>query len=253
MSNFVWYDLMTSDYAAAASFYHSVLGWDANASDVDPTYGIFSLGETMIAGLLTIREAVSARGTRPVWTGYIYVDDVDESAKRVVDAGGRIGFAPDDIPGIGRWAVAHDPDGATFVLFKPLAPAAGPPAPVPVGTPGHVGWHELQADDRERTFAFYSGLFGWKDAGASELPFGTYQMFATDTVPVGGILQKFPDVPAAFWLYYFNVDAVGAAVESVKANGGQVLRDPEPVPGGSWIVGCVDPQGALFALVGAKL
>ncbi len=253
MSNFVWYDLMTSDYAAAASFYHDVIGWDEKSSDVDPAYGTFSLGDSMIGGLLTIRDAASARGTRPVWTGFIYVDDVDATAERVVDAGGRIGFAADDIPGIGRWAIAHDPDGATFVLFKPLPRADGPPPAVAAGTPGHVGWHELQANDREKAVEFYTNIFGWKKADAAELPFGTYQMFATDTVPVGGIMTKLPDVPSAFWLYYFNVDAVGAAVERVKASGGQVLGAPDPVPGGSWIVQCIDPQGALFALVGPKL
>ncbi|MGZ9021133.1 MAG: VOC family protein, partial [Rhodoplanes sp.] len=32
-------------------------------------------------------------------------------------------------------------------------------------------------------------------------------------------------------------------------NGGGILTGPLQVPGGSWIVQCMDPQGAMFALV----
>jgi uncharacterized protein len=35
---------------------------------------------------------------RPVWTGYVAVDDVDAFAARVKQAGGAIHRAPDDIP-----------------------------------------------------------------------------------------------------------------------------------------------------------
>jgi hypothetical protein len=38
----------------------------------------------------------------------------------------------------------------------------------------------------------------------------------------------------------------------VKSAGGKVLHGPVQVPGGSWIVNGVDPQGAMFALVAAK-
>jgi predicted enzyme related to lactoylglutathione lyase len=38
-------------------------------------------------------------------------------------------------------------------------------------------------------------------------------------------------------------------VERVKAHGGQVVMGPHEVPGGSWIVQGLDPQGAGFALV----
>ena len=61
-----------------------------------------------------------------------------------------------------------------------------------------------------------------------------------------------PDTPAAFWLYYFNVDAVDAAIARVTDGGGQIIMGPHQVPGGSWIVQCFDPQGAMFALVGSK-
>jgi predicted enzyme related to lactoylglutathione lyase len=57
-------------------------------------------------------------------------------------------------------------------------------------------------------------------------------------------------MPRSGGLYYFNVDAVGAAIGRAKAAGGEVLNGPEQVPG--WIAQCRDPQGAMFAMVACK-
>ena len=58
-----------------------------------------------------------------------------------------------------------------------------------------------------------------------------------------------PELPQACWLYYVNVPAIDAAGERILAAGGQVVSGPMEVPGGSWIVQGLDPQGAVFALV----
>ncbi len=246
---FVWYDLMTTDLKAAESFYGSVVGWTAaNSGMPDRTYILLSVGSTMVAGLMPLPENMLSAGARPFWTGYISVDDVDVYAERVKAAGGAIYRTPEDIPGVGRFAVAADPHGAGFILFKGMGDA---PADVPAWTPGYIGWNELHAGEGESDFAFYSGLFGWTKAEAIDMgPMGVYQTFATGGAPVGGVMTKTPDTPLPMWLYYFNVDGVDAAVERVKAGGGQLLMGPHQVPGGSWIVQCFDPQGAMFALVG---
>ena len=144
-----------------------------------------------------------------------------------------------------------DPDGAAFILFKGDGEAQN--APAPPMTPGHVGWHELQAGNAEQAFAFYAGLFGWTKAEAIDMgAMGVYQIFATGGAAVGGIMTKLPEVPKPFWLYYFNVEALDAAVVRVRQGGGQTLMEPQQVPGGSWIVQCLDPQGAMFAMVAEK-
>jgi len=56
-------------------------------------------------------------------------------------------------------------------------------------------------------------------------------------------------MPRPAWTYYFNVAGINDAAGRVKAGGGQVVNGPMQVPGGSWIVQCLDPQGAMFALV----
>lgn len=249
-NKFVWYDLMTSDHKAAESFYRKVIGWGAmNAGVADRSYTIFSMGSAMVGGLMPIPEEASARGARPMWTGYIGVDDVDGYAARVTAAGGKISRAPEDIPGVGRFAVVGDPHGATFVLFKGMGEIPADAA----GAPGRIGWHELHAGDLETAFPFYASLFGWTKADALDMgPMGIYQIFATGGAPVGGMMTKTSDMPVPMWLYYVNVDAADAAVERIKENGGQVLMGPHEVPGGSWIVQGIDPQGAMFAIVAPK-
>ena len=167
-------------------------------------------------------------GAWPAWNGYVLVDDADVYSERVKAASGAIHRAPEDIPGVGRFSVAADPHGAVFILFEGASDdGARPAAP---GTPGHVGWHELHAGDLESAFAFYSGLFGWTKGEAISMgPMGVYQTFATGGAS-GGMMTKTPETPAPFWLYYFNVDAVEAAMARVKDAGGQ---SPSTARGGS--------------------
>src|SRR3984893_8645684 len=249
---FVWYDVMTSDTKAAQSFYCNVIGWDATDSGMtDRSYTLLSMGPTMVGGLMPIPEDARKAGVRPAWMGYIGVDDVDVYAKRVMAAGGAIHRGPEDIPGVGHFAVAGDPNGAGFMLFQGASDEA--PAPAPAGTPGHLGWCELHAGEREGAFAFYSGLFGWTKAEAMDMgPMGVYQIFAIHGAPAGGMMTKTPQMPGPFWLYYFNVEAVEAAMARVKDAGGQIIHGPMQVPGGSWIAHGLDPQGAIFAMVGPK-
>ena len=69
----------------------------------------------------------------------------------------------------------------------------------------------------------------------------------------GGMMTKPKDLQAPpYWGYYFNVEAIDAAIERVNAGGGKVLMGPMEVPGGAWIINGVDPQGAHFSLVAPK-
>jgi uncharacterized protein len=249
---FVWYDVMTSDMKAAESFYTQVVGWTAkDAGMPDGDYTIFSAGAATVGGLMPITTEAAAKGAKPCWTGYIGVPDVDAYAQRVKAEGGAVHSPPQDIPGVGRFAVVADPHGAAFILFKgngqPDQTLAAP------GAPGTMGWHELHAGDGATAFAFYAKLFGWTKTDSMDMdPMGVYQMFATGGQRVGGIMTKVPDMPMPCWLYYINVDAIDAAMARVTKQGGKVLMGPHEVPGGSWILQCQDPQGAMFALVAPK-
>jgi predicted enzyme related to lactoylglutathione lyase len=253
---FVWYELMTTDTKAAEAFYTAVVGWTAKDSGMPGmAYTILWAGDATIAGLMALPDEVRKMGAPPAWSGYIAVDDVDAAVEKVKRLGGMIHMPPTDIPQVGRFAVAADPQGAVFLPFKPIPPATPPVVPAP-GSPGTIGWHELYASDWEKAFAFYSDMFGWKKDQAVEMGpgVGTYQLFtlASGGPAIGGMFNKPAEVPVNFWLYYFTVDGIDAAVERVNANGGKVLFGPMEVPGGAFIVQCQDPQGAMFALTGPR-
>jgi predicted enzyme related to lactoylglutathione lyase len=251
---FFWYDVMTTDPAAARRFYASVVGWGAQDSGVgDADYTVLTVSGQGVAGLMPIPEDSRAAGVPPTWMGYIEADDVDAVAARIVELGGTVQKPPADVPGVIRFAVVADPQGAGFLIAKGLM--EGGPPPLPPMTPGTISWHELYAADWEQVFPFYEKLFGWVKKEAIDMgPMGTYQLFATpgSDEAVGGMMTKPQEVPAPFWGYYIGVPNIDTAVERVKAGGGRVINGPMEVPGGAWIVQAIDPQGAYFALVGPK-
>ena len=249
---FVWYDVMTTDVRAAEEFYHKVVGWSAKDSGmIDRSYTIFSAGDVSVGGLMPLTDEARGMGIPPCWTGYVGVDDVDAFATRVKQAGGTIHRPPEDIPGVGRFAVVADPQGAAFILFKGAGDA--PPGAIAPCTAGHIGWHELYAGSLQGAWEFYSTLFGWTKAEAIDMgAMGPYQLFAAGAEPIGGMMTKPAEIPHPCWLYYFNVDAIDAAAERVKTNGGTVVNGPHEVPGPMYIVQCMDPQRAMFAMVAPK-
>ena len=48
------------------------------------------------------------------------------------------------------------------------------------------------------------------------------------------MMSKSPEGPGPCWLYYFIVEAAGAANARVTAKGGKLLHGPHEVPGGMW-------------------
>jgi len=243
-SQFVWYELLSPNAAAAQAFYTQVIGWRAaDAGMPGMRYTLLSVGEAAIAGLMDVPP-----GAHPGWFGYVWVDDVDASAQRLQALGGKLLRPAEDIPGVGRYATVADPHGAVFYLFRDAS--GDNPSRLPAGTPGVVSWHELYAGDGDAAFAFYSALFGWtKDTAIDMGPMGTYQLFAAGGNAIGGMMTRPPQVPVPCWQYYIAVDHIDAAAGRATAAGGQVLMGPHEVPGGSWIVQCLDPQGVPFAMV----
>ncbi len=248
---FVWYELMTTDMAAAKAFYTRVVGWGTeDASRPGMPYTLFTVKGVSVAGLLDLPEAALQVGERPRWVGYVAVDDVDAAVVRVKELGGAVHVPPRDIPDVSRFSVVADPQTAMFVLVKWLRPRREQPAEP--NAPGRVGWHELLADDCEKALAFYSKLFGWQDAHADVGPAGKYQLFSAGGQMIGGMFTKLPGVQVPSWLYYFTVGDIDAAANRVITGGGQILEGPVEVPGYGWIVECSDPQGAVFGLEGKR-
>lgn len=249
---FIWYELLTSDHAAAFTFYSRVLGWTvAQSAFTSPEYTIVNAGPFGVGGLMTLPDEACAAGARPGWMTYLGVNDVEATAARVVAAGGKVTRAPDDIPGVGRWAMLADPQGAMFIVMKPIS--SQPMPVIPDGTPGTVSWRELHAADGPKAFAWYSEQFGWVGAGEVDMgPMGVYQLFSNGGPAVGGMMTRMPETPVPFWTFYFYVNGLDAAVDRASAAGGRVLLEQHEVPGPMWIAYLADPQGATFGLVANK-
>jgi predicted enzyme related to lactoylglutathione lyase len=242
---------MPTDTASAAEFYTKVVGWTAKDSGMPGVdYTILGVpGYDMgVAGMMQLTEEMKARGIPPHWTGYVAVDDVDAMARKFADNGGTVHHAPEDIPASGarrrrRSAGRRDqpsqgdhagrPDAAG-TRCRHARPSAGPE----YGCNG----------ERHTSIRTCSAGRTWPSTWARWI----YQCFAKDGKAIGGMMTKPPMVTAPFWGYYITVDAIDAAVERVKQAGGKILFGPEPVPGGSFILQCEDPQGAYFALTASK-
>jgi uncharacterized protein len=248
---FAWYELTTTDVAAATAFYTKVVGWGAwDASVPGKPYILFGDGKSSISGLVHLSDDAKQIGAKPSWVGYVGVNDVDVIAARIERLGGTLDVPPTDASDISRFSIFTDPQTARIALFKWLKPGLDQPADP--GAPGRVGWHELLADDGEKAWAFYGGLFGWQKEAADIGETGTYQLFSAGGQMIGGMLTKPATITAPFWLYYFNVGDIDATAQRVKVGGGQILDGPLEMPGGSWVVRCADPQGAVFALEGTR-
>jgi predicted enzyme related to lactoylglutathione lyase len=248
---FVWYELMTTDMAAAATFYADVVGWNVrDGVGADFVYKLFCSDATPISGLIDLPAEARRMGATARWMGYVSVQDIGATTERLKRLGGTIYVPPTD-SNIGRIAVVADPQSATLAFVEGLP--TGQQKPAESNRPGRVGWHELLAADHAKAFAFYSELFDWQRAGDADSGSATsYQAVRAGEDAIAGMFNKRPMDPVPFWLFYFNVADIDAAAARVRAGGGQVFEGPIELSDGGWIARCRDPQGAAFSLQGRR-
>jgi uncharacterized protein len=253
--DFIWYELMTDNAAAAEEFYAKVVGWDAyDPNHPGMEYHILKMPTGEIAGVMPLTAEMKGNGARPCWMGYVAVDDVDVSAKAVEAAGGSIHVQPTDIPEVGRFAFVADPQGAMFYIMKSLDPTSNAFAETePMA--GHCAWNELATSDPDGAKAFYGGLFGWSKEGEMDMgPLGKYEFLKVKSgrFAIGAVMPRMPEMPVSAWSFYFRVPDIDAAVATIGAKGGAILQAPTEIPGGEYSVNAMDPQGAAFGLVGPR-
>jgi uncharacterized protein len=241
----LWYELLTTDMKAAEKFYSTVVGWAVSPFEGSPQpYDMWmrSSGEPE-GGVMTIPPGMNFP---PHWEMYVGVDKIEDAIKLIERLGGSALGPLIEVPTVGRMRTMMDPQKAVFAIYEP----SSPPKPEAEPQIGEGSWHELMTTDAEAAMKFYTEVFGWKPTETMDMgPMGKYHMFGR-SFPLGGMMNKpkeMAQVPPN-WNLYFRVDDVHAAGERAKANGGQVINGPMEVPGGDWIVNCVDPQGAHFSL-----
>lgn len=256
---FVWYELVTDNVDAACDFYQGVLGWEMGDNDQpDSDYRIIRARDTHsgewfdIGGMLLLDDAMVQRGARPVWLGYIAVDDIDQSITNALAAGAGVIMPLTELPEVGRIAMLNDPTGSPFYIIQSSCETPSMAFASDKPRVGHCAWNELRSSDPQAAKAFYFEIFGWSKDGELDMgSMGSYEFIRHNGV-IGAVMPKPQDIPLSTWQYYFRCADIDDACAAIVRNGGLVLHGPDEIPGGDFIINGQDPLGAPFALVGAR-
>ncbi|EOM74296.1 VOC family protein [Rhodococcus rhodnii] len=247
----IWFDLMSSDPAAAAEFYGRIFGWEVEGPPRDEFggYQVFTKNGKRVAGLMPHMEG---GGPSDVWSVYLRTDDPAVTAKSIEEAGGTVLVPAMDVGGEGTMMVAVDSAGATVGFWKPGTNAGF----TEWGGHGSPYWFESQSKEYAKSVDFYEKVLGARiepvgtggdpdQAGPDE--YG--QVFLGDT-SYSGIMNSaklFPPEVPSFWQVYVYVDDVAATVAQVEQLGGAIVMAGEETPYGT-LAAVRDPFGALFCL-----
>jgi len=253
--SFIWYELLTNDHARAKRFYDAVVGWDIETEATAPGGMDYRMlrrsdgGST--GGVMQISDEMRAGGARPVWLGYIGVDDVDATVAAIEQDGGKVMMPAMDLAGVGRMAMVTDPQGAPFYVMRGESDQASDA--FAYEDPQHVRWNELGTSDPDAAIAFYTRHFGWRQEGEMDMgEMGKYRFLYQGDGMIGAVMPQVPQVPMPLWTYYIGVDDIDRGTQAVRDGGGQVFQDPIEIPGGEYSINAMDPDGAIFGLVGPR-
>lgn len=118
VGEFSWFELATTDHAAAYDFYSALFGWKKTESmDMGPMglYQMFGRTTASMGGMFNKPAEMPAP---PHWLLYIKVDDVHRAVEKAKELGGQVLNGPTEVPG-GDWiAQCMDPQGAAFALHS---------------------------------------------------------------------------------------------------------------------------------------
>ncbi len=117
----VWNELGTTDTAKAGDFYANVFGWTKQQFPGPMEYTVFNNDDKGVGGMYLITPEMGP--IPPNWLTYFAVEDCDAKVAKATELGANVMKPAEDIPGVGRFAILMDPQGAAFALLKPQ-PAA---------------------------------------------------------------------------------------------------------------------------------
>ena len=167
--SFIWYELMTTDASAAASFSGEVVGWKIPAqpepgSPPGRDYRMITRSDGGSAGgVLQLTDEMGREGAHPLWVAYLYVKDLGAAVKAIEADGGRVIMPRMSLP-VGEIAMVSDPMGTPFYVMTPVPPPDQPDAQSDVfdtDAAQRVRWNELASPDLDRAKAFYARHFNF--------------------------------------------------------------------------------------------
>jgi predicted enzyme related to lactoylglutathione lyase len=113
-----WIDLTVDAADDIRDFYASVTGWQPEPVPMGKysDYNMNAPGSGEAVAGICHREGVNA-ALPPAWLIYITVADVDMSAARCVELGGKVLLGPSAMGPKARYCVIQDPAGAFAALY----------------------------------------------------------------------------------------------------------------------------------------
>ena len=113
-----WTELMTGDAAKAKAFYTGLFGWTAEEKSMGPgfAYTTFSNRGAPAAGMMQLTQEMAH--IPPNWGVYFAVADTDATVAKATSLGGKTITPATEVPGVGRFAILQDPQGAVFAVIK---------------------------------------------------------------------------------------------------------------------------------------
>lgn len=113
----IWHEFFTRDLKKAVRFYTGLFGYESEKDELLPEvmdYLLKSKGQ-LRAGIGALPPDAESP---PTWLGYVRVEDIDATLKRIQTHGGKLILEPQpDIADRGL-AIAADPTGATIGLLR---------------------------------------------------------------------------------------------------------------------------------------
>jgi uncharacterized protein len=106
----VWNELATPDPARARDFFGHLLGWIVEPEESG--YGVIKNKGALNGGMRPPQD-----GEPTHWLVYFTIASLDDTVKKVREAGGSVIAGPMTTP-VGRVAAVRDPQGAAFALFE---------------------------------------------------------------------------------------------------------------------------------------
>ncbi len=117
---FCWHELLSQDPAGDARFFCEIFGWRTEEMPMGEmgTYTLFKRLDTGTDAGGMLAKPPGDPGPSS-WLPYVLVETADATAARVGELGGKVWVPPTDIPGVGRFTVTSDPQGAFLAYLQP--------------------------------------------------------------------------------------------------------------------------------------
>jgi predicted enzyme related to lactoylglutathione lyase len=240
----IWIDHTSKDVAASAKFYGELFGWQSqDLGEEAGHYTMFTQNGKQVAATTPPMSPDSPS----VWTTYISSANIEDTAKKVDAAGGKMLMGPMQVMDQGSMGVFMDTSGAVFAVWQPAAmTGAGL-----VNKPVSLSWNELASRDMSAAKDFYPKVFGW-GVHANPMPDGSeYVEWQIDGRSIAGGMQMgsmYPPAVPSHWLVYFAVANTDDVVKRAEGLGGKVMAPAMDIPQGRFAI-LSDPQGAAFAVI----